>query len=441
VSQFDTRLRAAGLGAGAAARAATFEELTRTLSDLRGGDIESPCTLFVPGRLELVGKHTDYAGGRSLVCAIGRGLCVVSAPRSDGRIRVVDRAIQDDVEFAFEEGITPPIGHWSNYPMTVARRLAHDFPECRTGADIVFASDLPRASGMSSGSALVVAMFFAVADASSLQQTARYRDAIHTPEDLADYLSAVENGGAFFGGDADRGVGTEGGSEDHVAILCSRSGSLRQYSYCPVRFEREVALSDRHTFVFASSGMTAAKTGAALAAYNEASRATQRLLEVWRSATGRRDPTLAAALASRPTALDEMRRIVGDGSTRELLGRLDQFAEESGQLVPAAADALAIGDVARLGAIVDRSQELAERHLANQVPETIHLARAARRLGALAASAFGAGFGGSVWALVEADAAETFRAKWMDDYFGRFPERSHTGEFFVSRPGPAAFRL
>ena len=79
-------------------------------------------------------------------------------------------------------------------------------------------------------------------------------------------------------------------------------------------------------------------------------------------------------------------------------------------IVPGAADALAEGDLDRFGALVDRSQAGAEAALGNQVPETIHLQRSARRLGARAASAFGAGFGGSVWALVAATGAETFRS-------------------------------
>jgi len=64
-----------------------------------------------------------------------------------------------------------------------------------------------------------------------------------------------------------------------------------------------------------------------------------------------------------------------------------------------------LGDGAALGGLVDRSQELTTTHLRNQVPETIFLAKAAREEGAIAASAFGAGFGGSVWALVPKEGA------------------------------------
>ena len=60
------------------------------------------------------------------------------------------------------------------------------------------------------------------------------------------------------------------------------------------------------------------------------------------------------------------------------------------------------------GKLVDESQVAAEELLGNQVPETISLAKHARALGAYAASAFGAGFGGSVWALVSRSEAEQF---------------------------------
>src|SRR5205814_400247 len=76
--------------------------------------------------------------------------------------------------------------------------------------------------------------------------------------------------------------------------------------------------------------------------------------------------------------------------------RLDHFLLENETLVPAAAKALAKGDVAGFGRAADESQRAADELLGNQVPETIALARDARRLGASAASAFGAGFGDAV---------------------------------------------
>ncbi len=90
---------------------------------------------------------------------------------------------------------------------------------------------------------------------------------------------------------------------------------------------------------------------------------------------------------------------------------------------------------------MDRSQQAAEKLLGNQVPETIFLAASARRLGAAAASAFGAGFGGSVWALVETAGADGFLAAWADQYRAEFPQHAERSHFFITGAGPAAFRV
>ena len=86
---------------------------------------------------------------------------------------------------------------------------------------------------------------------------------------LAGYLGEVESGAAFGDSTGDAGVGTHGGSEDHVAILCSRPGELGQSAFRPVRHERQVPLPRDHVFVVAVSGVAAPKTGAAREAYNQ----------------------------------------------------------------------------------------------------------------------------------------------------------------------------
>jgi galactokinase len=105
-------------------------------------------------------------------------------------------------------------------------------------------------------------------------------------------------------------------------------------------------------------------------------------------------------------------------------------------LIPDAVDALRRGDLAALGTTVDLSQLLAERMLGNQVPETAALARLARELGAVAASAFGAGFGGSVYAVVPEEQAAAFMTNWSHDYLARFPHRRESARFFETRLGP-----
>jgi galactokinase len=400
---------------------------------------------FVPGRVEVLGKHTDYAGGRSLVCAVERGICLVMRPRADDLLRIADLTTPGVFETHLGE-TSPGIDEgWRIYPSTVVRRVTRNFPSAIRGADIVFQSDLPSCGGLSSSSALVVAILLALAAANALEATESWREAIHDCETLAGYAAAIENGQSHVSLPGDAGVGTAGGSEDHTAILCSRPGILGQYSFCPVRGEGGVALPPDLLFAVAVSGVVAQKTGNARALYNRAARLAARLLELLNQGSGRRDGSLAAALRSGQSA-EDLRAMLGRASDPEfsrveLLNRFDQFVEESEQLVPSAAARLRSADLVGFGRTVARSHELAETLLRNQVPETTALVTHARTYGAIAASAFGAGFGGSVWALVTRSDASAFLDRWTALYRSAHPDAATRSTFFLTRPGPSALRL
>ena len=446
------RLAAGGLApAAAGAKAGLFARSAETLLSAGVANDTQARAFFVPGRIEVLGKHTDYAGGSSIVAATEQGFCLVAAPRDDSEVHAFAVDFDDRAVFTLAAGITRPVGHWSNYPMTVARRVAKNFPGDLRGASVAFAGDLPPASGMSSSSALIVGSFLAIAAVNRLTEREEYRSNIDSPESLAEYLGTVENGQTFGTLAGDKGVGTFGGSEDHTAILCCRPGTLSQYAYCPVRLERRIALPDGWVFAIASSGVVAEKTGEAMAKYNRASRLAAAVAEQWRKATGRDDPHIAAALASGDweEAADRMRHILlkapadGEFRPKELAGRFEHFIEEDQHVIPSAVGILTGGPDGpeHIGSSVDHSQKCAEELLGNQVPETIFLARIARSLGAAAASAFGAGFGGSVWALVTEEQAPGLLAKWRRAYEQEFPEPAARAAFFSTRPAPAAFEL
>ena len=395
-------------------------------------------TYRVPGRVEFLGKHTDYVGGRSLVCATEQGITATALDRPDLRLRITDTANRLSAELPLHPELEIPRGQWVAYPATVARRLARDFGPLDRGVDLTFASDLPQDAGLSSSSALVVLVALAVADANRLAERPAWREAIPDREALANYLGAVENGRAFAGFAADGGVGTQGGSQDHTAILCSRAGNLAQYRWVPVQFERLVPFPAGYGLAVAVSGVEAAKGAGALAHYNRLSGDASELLRIWRERSGRDDPTLLAALGSAPDAFGRLAGWLEDHPRREtLLARELQFRDECFELIPGAGDALRGGDLEALGRLVDRSQRGAERGLGNQIPETMHLQRSARRLGAVAASAFGAGFGGSVWAMVPAAAGERFLAEWSAAYRAAFPDRAERARFLTTSAGPA----
>jgi galactokinase len=401
-------------------------------------DMDTWAAWFVPGRVEVLGKHTDYGGGRSLICAAERGFDVVSAPRADGRVALTD--LGRGARLMLDLNGPPPAVSWATYPLTVLRRLSRNFPEMRRGIDLVFESDLPSAAGMSSSSALMIAVLLALVHANRLDKTAAWTGNLRNgTEDLAAYAATIENGRAFRGLTGEGGVGTEGGSEDHTAILCSEPSRIGQYAFCPTRRERSISLSDGLVFAIGVSGVAARKTGEARDDYNRASRIAGQVFERWLGVTGRRDESLAAAISSSGDAAARLRAMLRDDD--ELLDRFDQFLEESTILVPTAADQLERGDLEGLGVTVARSQDLAGRLLRNQVPETGALVRTARELGAWAASAFGAGFGGSAWALVEQSRGRGFLDRWQNAYAAACPSVAARSRFFLTRPGPAVVEL
>ncbi len=405
---------------------------------------------FVPGRIELFGKHTDYAGGSSIVAATDRGFRMTASPRDDTTVRMIPSDNPASMA-SFIPGESPrlPAGHWLNYPATTARRIALNFGEDITlrGADIAFQSDLPRADGMSSSSAFMVATFLVLAHINRLEDTSAYRGNISTCEELAGYLGSVENGASFGTLAGETGVGTFGGSEDHAAMLCSRADSVSVYRYSPIRLIERIDWDDSLTLVIATSGVSAEKTGEALGAYNRASHRAARTVEVFRAHTGEAFTTLreCAGHAERiglEAALSKLRSAEqGNGELKDmrLSTRFEQFYHEEMEYIPGAVEAFRSGDWERVGALADASHRGAAEGLENQTPQTDALQQFAREHGALASSAFGAGFGGSVWALVHSGSEENFGHAWSDTYRQTFPVEAAGSRIMSMRPAGRAW--
>lgn len=119
---------------------------------------------FAPGRVNLIGEHTDYNEGFVLPCAIDAGTVVAHASREDGEVRVVALDEQGGPLDQFEVGTTPsplPSGHWANHVRGMAAALRRE-GTLRGGADLVIAGNVPRGAGLSSSASLGVALALAL---------------------------------------------------------------------------------------------------------------------------------------------------------------------------------------------------------------------------------------------------------------------------------------
>ena len=425
--------------AHAATRAALVEQL-----DSRGAPIlEGPAEWrrFTPGRIEIFGKHTDYAGGHSLLATVPRGIALAARTRRDGLVRIGDIFDGQVVEID-PAAETPDHFHgMQRYVHVVAHRLFVNFPGCDLGINIAIASDLPRASGLSSSSALCVGVALAMIERARLRERPEWRQHLRRMHDLAWYLGSVENGVDFPGLPGSSGIGIRGGSEDQTAILTCRTEHVSLYRFQPVTPLGETRMPADWSFVIASSGVQADKADSVKDRYNRASFAARALHEIWNRHSGDRAQSLCAALSG-PRSVEKLEKwLEGDASftADELKKRLHHFVRETAR-GPLAAVAFRDADREALGRLSADSQRDAHELLGNQIPETIALAGLAREIGAFGASSFGAGFGGSVWAAVPTADAQRFGEEWVRAYAERMP---HIGmvDWFVARPGPPAIEL
>jgi len=402
---------------------------------------------FVPGRVEVLGKHTDYAGGHSLLFALDRGFLAISARNDMGRARIVeDEPAFEPAEFLLALGLKPVVGHWSNYPMTTASRLLDNFGELG-GVDIAFGCDLPVGGGMSGSSALMIMTFFAIARPNGLFENERFRRNVQNNVDLAMYLACVENGQTFRGLVGGKGVGTFGGSEDHTEILNGRPGMLSIFRFCPTVHKADLSFPSELGVVVAYSGVKAEKTGEALADYNLASCRAGLVVECYNRhyntehtlmrnliEEGREEEDLLGRIA-------DASRSLPDAEDMDLPGRFRQFYEEDQDIIPGVACAFVGSAFDEVGTAIDRSHELSKQYLWNIVPEVDFLQKTARELGATASSGFGAGFGGGVYAIVPRGEEERLMEAWREGYVTRFSEHRETSRFFLTRPAGSAGEL
>lgn len=386
--------------------------------------------MFIAGRIEFLGKHTDYCGGRSLVCAIDKGFFVECESNDDGQINLINEDSQEVITFPFLENLTLTENHWSKYPQIVAKRVAQNFrSKPLKGVNIKFRSNLPQAAGVSSSSALVVAIFAAISKVNDLPEFEEYQANIKDKFDLGNYLGCLENGYDYGTLKGNKGVGTFGGSQDQTAIVCSKENTLTKVSFCPVCHEGDFAVPENLVFVIASSGVVAEKTGAAMTKYNNLSLMSQEIRKLF-------DENLSLAQVVEKYGFEEVEAKLDN---QNLVNRLTQFYIESYEIIPKVSELLKNSEIEKIGELVDLSHQNADRLLGNQVPETNFLQSNARKIGAIASSAFGAGFGGSVYALVKENEAENFKNKWQAIYLEKFPQHSEKSEFFITKAAQSRF--
>ena len=122
----------------------------------------APRLFRAPGRVNLIGEHTDYNEGFVLPMAIDRETIVAAAPREDRRVRAFSLNLNEGVEFDLDNPGPRARGLWLDYLEGVAQALQQAGRSLR-GADLMISSDVPTGAGLSSSAALEVSVGLALA--------------------------------------------------------------------------------------------------------------------------------------------------------------------------------------------------------------------------------------------------------------------------------------
>ncbi|MGG1696403.1 galactokinase [Bacillus zhangzhouensis] len=120
------------------------------------GDKEELRYFFAPGRVNLIGEHTDYNGGHVFPCALTLGTYAAGAKRSDGRVRMYSLNFEEDgvKEFDLFEIAYAESDGWANYPKGVFNQFIEAGMDIKEGFDIVYGGNIPNGAGLSSSASI-----------------------------------------------------------------------------------------------------------------------------------------------------------------------------------------------------------------------------------------------------------------------------------------------
>jgi galactokinase len=137
----------------------------RMLAQLRSdfintfGDGNDVRMFFAPGRVNLIGEHTDYNGGHVFPCALSVGTYAIGRLRSDDKVRLFSKNFTDlgIIEFNLNELVNVPDHDWANYPKGVLHVFKENGNKIDRGFEILFFGNIPNGAGLSSSASIELA--------------------------------------------------------------------------------------------------------------------------------------------------------------------------------------------------------------------------------------------------------------------------------------------
>ena len=323
-------------------------------------------TAFAPGRVNLIGEHTDYNEGLALPFAISEGVTVQAARTDDDRFQVI--ASDLDAHDTFGLDTVTPVAGWRAFARGAVAEL-RDAGCALVGARLEISGTVPRGSGLSSSAALEVALCLALLAIADLTPPERL--------DLARLCSRVEN----------EWVGAQTGLLDQIASLFGEPEAAMRIDFQSLEVTPVALELDGYRLVTLDSGERHANAGGDDAAdgYN------QRRAECGRAAE------LLGVESLRDATLEGVEQL-----PEPLRARARHVVTENARVQDTVA-ALANGDLVRVGELLNASHASLRDCFAISTPTVEQTVKTLINAGAIGARIVGGGFGGHVLGLMPPD--------------------------------------
>jgi galactokinase len=349
------------------------KNLSESFQQLYG---QKPRLFRAPGRVNLIGEHTDYNDGFVMPVALDFATLVAAAPRADGRLVIRSADFEEEVSYPLDDRGAVRAGHWSDYVRGVAVVALRQGLDIQ-GATLLLQGDVPMGAGLSSSASVEVATALALLSLS---------DITLSKPDLALLCQRAEN----------EFVGMRCGIMDQFISACGQQGHALLVD-CRSLETRLLPLSSNAQVVICNSMVRHELTGGE---YNERRQACEegaRLLGV----KALRDAT--------PEAVD--------GLDDEILRRRCRHVVAENLRVQSAAEALVRGDFAEFGRLMLESHQSLRDDYQVSCPELDQLVEIARSLpGVYGSRMTGGGFGGCTVSLVRRQDVPDFVQAIADSY-------------------------
>ena len=344
----------------------------------------NPCVYRAPGRVNLIGEHTDYNEGYVMPVALGFYCWVAISPREDQKLLISSDGFSDTVEVQLDSPETRPRKSWSDYPVGVALELKRAGVPLR-GANLLIHGEVPMGAGLSSSAAIEVATALALAEQSG-----------HSPNRVQLALLCQKAENEF--------VGARCGIMDQFISLHGRKNHALLLDCRALDFEL-VAIPDCARPVICN---TMVKHELASGEYNrrraESEEAVQRLRKVLPGMRSLRDVTL-----------EQLERHRGTLSVVLHKRALHVITENARVL--GAAEALRAKDLERFGMRMAESHtSLRDLYEVSCAELDLMVDQANRQEGVYGARMTGGGFGGSTINLVKSRFADAFAENMARSY-------------------------